>query len=273
MSRPDTIFSTTNRNIKTMNIESHPKIGLGNVFPAGEVKFITLTSDSEGTAVYINGKREKYFSGYSLITKSHLNNAQLILGNSPTGKYSWNGNIFGMAIYSRSLRDDEVYQRYQAWLKHIPSSLSKNEGPVQLYLFDEHDGTLVHNHTRQEYDLFVPATFHVLQKTILTLPWKQFRLTWSYFTDVFINIVGFIPFGFFFYAFLNNVKQISRCRAYIITILLGGGISLAIELFQVYLPTRSSSLTDLISNILGTILGVIIFHRGLMFLGYHRQVK
>jgi len=178
-----------------------------------------------------------------------------------------------MAIYNRSLRDNEVYQRYQAWLKHIPQSLSKNEGPVQLYLFDEHEGTLVHNHTGQEYDLFVPAIFHVLQKTILTLPWKQFRLTRSYFTDVFINIVGFIPFGFFFYAFLNNIKKASRAKNYLIAIFLGGGISLAIELFQVYLPTRSSSLTDLICNILGTILGVIIFHRGLMFLGHHRQVK
>ena len=113
----------------------------------------------------------------------------------------------------------------------------------------------------------------VLHKTILSLPSRGFRQSQWYFIDLIINVAGFIPFGFFFFAFLNNVNESSRYRNYLFTIILGGTISLAIELMQVYLPTRSSSLTDLICNILGTILGVIIFHRVLLFLGHHRQVK
>jgi VanZ family protein len=45
-----------------------------------------------------------------------------------------------------------------------------------------------------------------------------------------------------------------------ITVLLGFVFSLAIELLQVYLPTRDSSLLDLICNVVGTLIGVIIFH-------------
>ena len=240
-------------------IESLPKIGLGNTLNDSEVKFITLISDSVGTKIYIDGNLAKNCPTYSLISKKQSTNTQLILGNSPTGKNPWKGDIYGLAAYNRKLSEKEVFQNYQLWLKHSSIELLDSESLVQLYLFDEQDGTLVHNHVERQYDLLIPATFHMLYKTILTLPWRQFRLTLSYFTDVFINIVGFIPFGFFFYAFLNNIKKASRAKNYLFAIFLGGGISLVIELIQVYLPTRSSSITDLICNTLGISIGIVLF--------------
>jgi VanZ family protein len=41
--------------------------------------------------------------------------------------------------------------------------------------------------------------------------------------------------------------------------ILGVGISLVMELIQAYIPTRDSSLMDVMSNSTGTILGVVIF--------------
>jgi VanZ family protein len=58
--------------------------------------------------------------------------------------------------------------------------------------------------------------------------------------------------------FLKTARQ-RRLSSYMIPAILGMGISLAIELSQAYLPTRDSSLTDVVLNSAGTILGVVIF--------------
>jgi glycopeptide antibiotics resistance protein len=77
--------------------------------------------------------------------------------------------------------------------------------------------------------------------------------------DVAINVAGFIPFGFFCAGFLVKICRFKISANYMITALLGFGLSLAIELMQVYLPTRDSSLTDVICNVLGTIMGLILY--------------
>jgi len=61
-----------------------------------------------------------------------------------------------------------------------------------------------------------------------------------------INILGFIPFGFFFSALLLKITGLRRLSAYLLIVALGTGLSFTIELIQPYLPTRGSSLTDVL---------------------------
>jgi VanZ family protein len=69
-----------------------------------------------------------------------------------------------------------------------------------------------------------------------------------------------MPFGFFCAGLLIRTRRFRMSAIYMITVLFGIVFSLAIELLQVYLPTRDSSLLDLICNAAGALLGVIIFH-------------
>jgi glycopeptide antibiotics resistance protein len=79
--------------------------------------------------------------------------------------------------------------------------------------------------------------------------------------DILTNVLGFIPFGFFFSGYLWMRKKTTLYHLLLISILFGGFLSLVIELIQVYLPARSSQLTDVITNILGTAIGVALFFK------------
>ena len=139
-----------------------------------------------------------------------------------------------------------------------------------MYPFQEKAGTAVHNACGQEFALAMPTTFKPMQRTVLSPPWQDFQWDWSFVSDVAVNIAGFIPLGFFFSAFLWRSTQRRGCFVYEATLLLGFGLSLAIELTQVYLPTRYSQLADLVCNVAGTIMGLLIFY---IFRRYIDRVK
>jgi glycopeptide antibiotics resistance protein len=104
-------------------------------------------------------------------------------------------------------------------------------------------------------------SFEVLKKTILVPPSKDFRFTRSYLMDVLTNILGFIPFGFFFSAYLWIKKPRSIFRLLLATTVIAGCMSLSIELIQVYIPVRNSQIMDIIMNIIGTSIGAALFSK------------
>ncbi len=141
--------------------------------------------------------------------------------------------------------------------------MSDSSSPDALYLFDEYNGELIRNHAYDQNHLQIPATFQPLRRTFLGMPEKGQWFRRSNLVDIAINIAGFVPFGFFFFAWLRQVIYLPARRLYYITIVLGFCVSLTIELTQAYLPTRDSSLLDVINNTLGTAIGAFLLKYGL----------
>jgi glycopeptide antibiotics resistance protein len=90
----------------------------------------------------------------------------------------------------------------------------------------------------------------------LSSPWDGIHFDPDSLKDVLINIGGFVPLGFFFCAYFATIH--SWRRAAITTILLGASTSLAIEILQLYIPSRDSGMMDVITNTTGTVLGVAL---------------
>jgi hypothetical protein len=235
------------------------EIGLQNGLLKNQDTFITITSGAGGTAIYVNGKRIQSYSNYNMLAALTERPLRFILGNSSAGESFWSGNIMGFAVYNRVLTTAQVFKSYQTWTGKDPPLVSADGGCLGMYLFDERKGTTIHNETDVNDALVIPEIFKPVQRRILSPFWQGYRWILSSVQDIIINVIGFIPFGFFFSALLVKITGQRRLLTCFAVIILGLGLSLAIELIQAYLPTRDSSLTDVVMNSIGTILGVVIY--------------
>jgi hypothetical protein len=214
----------------------------------------TISTGQSGTTIYADGTLVKKAPNFRFSSQELT--GQLVIGNAPTTTDNWSGQLMGLALYDRELTADDVSQHYQYW-KYEQASLAESEGMVGLYLFDEGKGSVVHNQVGPATDLVIPDRFFVLHEQFLERPWSEFRSDWNYWKDVGINIVGFIPLGFFFCAYFS-LKQTTKW-VLASAVAFGLAISLTIEILQAFLPTRDSGITDLITNTLGTALGAILY--------------
>ena len=243
------------------NADSHGTVRtawlrIDNVFRDKRPVYVTITLGKENTSVYLNGVLAKV----SPILGTSTNNftGQLVVANSPGTDDSWSGRILGLAIYHRKLTAVQVAQHYEDWTKNRQPAPAQDEVPVALYLFNERAGEIIHNRLDPATDLVIPKRYFVLHSAFLTSPWREYRASWSYWKNVGINIAGFIPMGFCVVAYFSSVRTTDRA-ATAATIVLGFVTSLTIETLQVFLPTRDSGMTDLITNTVGTALGVILY--------------
>jgi hypothetical protein len=226
-----------------------------DVFRKRGPAFITITSGSKGTVVYIDGVLAKRASQYRLSPKELA--GRLVLGDSPRHGDSWSGQLLGLAIYHRELTARQVLEHYEGWTQRERPEIAGDERNIALYLFDERGGKVIHNKARSGADLYIPERYVVLDQVFLERPWREFSRSMSYLRGFLKNIVGFVPLGFCFYSYLSAARYVKR--PVLATVILGTLVSLTIEILQAYLPTRESGMTDVVTNTFGTYIGVRLY--------------
>lgn len=234
-----------------LNRAKKKKIYVDDVFGHQKRVFVTITSGGLGTTVYADGALVKKSSSFRFSIRDLT--GRLIVGNSPTTTDNWSGRLSEVAIYGRELSADEASEHYERLASGKPPGQTKIDSAKAVYLFKEGSGRVAHNEVDSATDLLIPERFFVLQEQFLEFPWDEFAPEWGYWKDVGVNIAGFMPLGFFFYAYFSSLRSIKRPA--MITIVFGFAVSLTIEVSQAFLPTRDSGMTDLINNTLGTALG------------------
>ena len=250
-----------------------PELGVKNVFLKNIPMFLTITSNNGITKIYADGRMIIEHNNFPILPGDSSSSGKFVLGNSSTGKSPWTGNLLFLTAYDRELPAEEIIKHFHDWIEHGAPTWLPGKTPPILYLFDERTGSISRNHRGEHLDISIPPTFHLLQKTVLRLPWEEEYFHRSFIRDVVINILGFLPFGFFFAMWLRNGDGLPSKSDLLRVATLGGGISLFIELLQISLPTRTSSLSDIICNLFGTILGVLLFRWIIPFLGIEKRTK
>jgi hypothetical protein len=227
---------------------------LDDAFRDGAARFWTVASNPSGTSIYRDGAKVKQSSAFVISNREF--SGQLILGTSPIFNEAWPGQIRGLAIYHRALTDARIARHFETWTRSGKPELLDEDAGVALYLFDERAGKVVHNQIAARNQLLIPEKYLIVNQTVLDPLWRAFEWSWGFWQDTVINICGFIPVGFFFTAYLSSR---GFRRPAMIAILLASAISVFIELSQVFLPTRDSSMSDLITNISGSVIGAALY--------------
>lgn len=239
---------------------------IAGVFQGGSKTVLTITSMSGKTALYVNGILLHTSSRFALIDNDLT--GKLILGNSARAD-GWSGQVLGLGIYHSALSAAQVHEHSLLWASGKMSA-AMNQDAVALYLFDKSSDGVIDD-TIGVNSLEISSHYRVACPAFLKPIWKQYRSrwdgwrTWSYWSDVLLNIMGFVPLGFILTAHLS--RQGTSIRSRILALLLGVTLSVVIEVTQYFLPTRNSSMTDLLMNTIGTAVGVMLF-RGSVHIDY-----
>jgi hypothetical protein len=184
------------------------EVYVGDVFSGIKPVLVTITSGEAGTAVYADGT---LLTSLPTFTVSNRDLAgQLVVGNAPLRSFNWSGQITRLTIYNRELADAEISRHFAVPTQSRSLDLARNASVVADYLFNERKGDIVHNRVDSATNLLIPERFFVLDKEFLERPWDEFRPTWSYWKDVGVNVVGFIPLGCFFCGYLSAVSKSKR---------------------------------------------------------------
>lgn len=250
------VLKTINTDLTSEKI--YKEVGLSNALPKDSIQFISITSGNDGTKIYLNGEIKKHFPSFYIVSAKKPFSGKMILGNSASGNVPWAGNIFGIGIYEYELAPELINQHYQSWLLNDVSKLTSEDNIIALYTFEEGDGVIIENRISSKQHLIIPERFIILEKTMFELPWTNFKFNESFLSDFIINLVGFIPLGIMFSLYFNRILKINGIRLFLITLIIGGSISFLIELIQILIPQRNSSLSDLLLNIIGLCTGFLL---------------
>ncbi|MFW2366016.1 MAG: VanZ family protein [Desulforhopalus sp.] len=235
-----------------------PRLTAVDVLTVDELSLITIAVSNGGSRLLVNGSIASENTNWKFTIPDSGGKLRLVLGNSVYGKHGWEGQIHGLAIYKRGFSSAEAGYYFAHWLngKGFPSE--SDTDLLLLFTFREGGGGLIFDQSSNSQSMHLPATPIQFEKNFLQPPHYSFTLNRGFFIDTIINLFGFIPFGAVLYCWLLNWQWLQLKSRVFTVVLFSFCLSLSIEIFQGWLPDRSSSLLDLSLNTAGGWIGTQI---------------
>lgn len=227
-------------------------------FPNSQL--LTVTTDLSSTHVYLDGRLVDEKKDMRLEIPDG-NNTRLLLGNSVYGNHSWQGHIYGIAVFGKVLSSENIEMHFNTWSIENNFSFAVKEDPFILYNFDEKGGTKASSHLIEIPLLRIPSNLKALTPNFFFRKWNEKIFNKSHLKDMdaVLNFFGFIPFGFLLA--VARIRATGRLGKHPVWVTIAAGflLSLLIETVQAWMPTRSSDFQDLILNTAGTLAGALCY--------------
>ena len=228
------------------------EIEVAHVFHADQPVYLAIAGDESGTTAYVDGRIAGKSARFGM-TRADLE-GRIYFGTATTRFATWQGTLKGIRITGRKLNEREIQANSAAGV--AARGAPAIPGEVGAYWFREGQGSIAKADLPENPELTIPKYFTIPWKPLLTPPWKEFRASRGYVADIVLNVAGFMPLGFVFLPLFS--KRFGERGSILKIILLGFAVSLLIELLQAWIPSRTSGMTDLITNTAGTYLGALV---------------
>ncbi len=238
--------------------ENYRNITLKGVLHKDVKTMVTIVSGRDEICVYLNGQLAKKIATKALIGLEQFR-GHLMLGNASDCGNQWKGKLFGLALYSGTLSPDQVHRNCQSWIDSDTTASRLAGSPIALYTFAEQEGSHVFNQVEDRNHLIIPESYSPLKRNMLRPFWRGVHVDRWLLQDVIINVFGFMPIAFCMAACLNRRLQDPSMNIVLAVVVVGAIVSLGIEISQAYLPTRTSSLLDVVCNAFGASLGALSY--------------
>jgi VanZ family protein len=232
-------------------------ISLSPALDRGREGYVAVTSGPGGTRMYLDGVAPNPLrSPHALIDGARGFRGRLVIGSSPRGLYGWKGEFRGLAVYERTLGEAEITEHAQRVREAGPRALIGEPGLRALYAFDEGSGREVRNLVAEDPSLEVPEWLWALRWDVLAgLPSRAALRSERFQQDILLNLFGFVPLGGLLASIWRRRLGRATWLRFAAACSAGALLSLGIELGQAMLPSRYSSVLDLLLNVVGTAVG------------------
>jgi len=211
---------------------------------------LTINSNPTGTSLYLNGEPVATSAKLHLTLPSEPESGRLLLGNTASAGQPWLGVISFVSLLPRSLTAGEVASSWRTQGALSPST----SDALLLFRFEEAGGRTIRNHGSMVAPLTIPSGLNALGRRFLRGSMADSTSSRFLMLDTLVNFIGFMPFGAAVVIVLRSSHR-SRPRTILVTALFGFALSLTIELAQAWMPSRDSSLRDLLLNTAGAPVG------------------
>ena len=212
-----------------------------------------------------HGNVEAYLEGDLVATKditfrlpTDAESGRVILGNSPYGTNPWRGEILGFALHDHALERDELRRHYAVWRGSRSFLGFCHASAVLSYAFVAPVNGRAVDRSSSGLDLLFPRDRTFVTPRFFESSVAGFLSRLGADWDAVLNLCGFIPFGFVLMALLAEVQPRARVALLVTATIIGAGLSFGVELAQGWMPSRSSSIFDLVLNTAGTTAGALV---------------
>ena len=217
----------------------------------------TVSSGPEGTRLYVDDHVAAEKRELELKMPAAPAIGRLALGNSVQGSDLWNATMYGAVLLEGVINPNQLTVAVQRWQSDGIVSPPDAMQVLALYQFAEGEGLGAVDHSGHGWDLSAPraGVFPGREPFSSFIPEGAFNP--GLMRDLLINLIGFIPLGFLLVWVLKDVG-LSGGRSFLLALAVGIVISVAMEFLQTWMPSRVSSLLDLLLNSVGTLVGCVI---------------